>query len=80
MAKQLVITSPYEANHLLPEIRNSKADTIHLYAPRQNLGFSTLDRLTLYNVPASPSPDPIKRPNTIRIQLNLFAGQLYLEP
>lgn len=76
VAKQVVIISPYEASHLLSEIRTSRAVTIHLYAPRKNLGFSTLDKLTLYNDSGGAHPTEI--PDTIRIQLNLFAGQLYI--
>lgn len=76
VAQAVVIISPYEANHLLPEIRMSEAVTLHMYAPRQNLAFSSLDQLALYNVPATPAP--IEIPDIIKIQLNLFAGQLYL--
>lgn len=72
----MMVISPYEADHLLPEIRHSKFVTLHLYAPRQNQGFSPLDKLRLYNVPRGP--DTIDIPETLRIQLNLFAGQLYL--
>lgn len=75
VAQAVVIISPYEANHLLPKIRKSEAVTLHMYAPRQNLAFSSLDSLTLYNVPATPAP--IEIPDIIKIQLNLFAGQLY---
>lgn len=76
VAKQVIIISPYEATCLLPEIRTSRAVTMHLYAPRKNLGFSTLDQLTLYNVSGVEHPTEI--PDTFRIQLNLFAGQLYI--
>lgn len=72
----MVIIGPYEANHLLPYIRMSEAVTLHVYAPRQNLAFSPLDKLALYNVPATPAP--VEIPDIIKIQLNLFAGQLYL--
>lgn len=77
IAAQMILISPYEANHLLPEIRQSKSVTLHLYKPRQNRGFSPLDKLTLYNVPRDS--DMIEIPDILRIELNLFAGQLYLE-
>lgn len=76
IARHMIIVSPYEASHLLPEIRNSKKVAIHLYAPRQNLSFSSLDRLRLYNVPAGS--DGIGIPDPLKIQLNLFSGQLYV--
>ncbi|KAH1292944.1 hypothetical protein KXX11_009488 [Aspergillus fumigatus] len=62
--------------HLLPEVRRSTGATIHLYAPRQNLSFVSLDRLDLYNIPSRP--DSIDIPDDLKIQLNLFAGQLYI--
>ncbi|KAH2588135.1 hypothetical protein KXW93_007326 [Aspergillus fumigatus] len=75
-ASQVIIISPYEAMHLLPEVRRSTGATIHLYAPRQNLSFVSLDRLHLYNIPSRP--DSIDIPDDLKIQLNLFAGQLYI--
>ena len=59
-----------------PKIRKSEAVTLHIYAPRQNPAYPSLDRLTLYNVSAATTP--IEIPDNIRIQLGLFAGQLYL--
>lgn len=76
VAENVVIISPYEANHLLPKIRQSEAVTLHIYSPRQNLAYPSLDRLTLYNVPAATASTEI--PDNIRIQLDLFAGQLYI--
>ncbi|KAI9370544.1 hypothetical protein BJX61DRAFT_544525 [Aspergillus egyptiacus] len=75
--KHMIIISPFEANELRPEILRSKAVMMHLYAPRQNGSFSSLDRLDLYSVPASSAV--IEVPTALRIQLNLFAGQLYIE-
>jgi hypothetical protein len=74
--KDMVIISPYEAQELLPDIRKSKTVTLHLYAPRPNLGFRALDGLDLYTVPARPGTRPL--PHHFVVQLNLFAGQLYL--
>ncbi|KAJ5482287.1 hypothetical protein N7475_001099 [Penicillium sp. IBT 31633x] len=73
----MVIISPYEARCLLPDIRRSKCVTLHQYAPRQNFGFESLDRLSLYNIPEDSGK--IDVPDDLRIQLNLFAGQLYLD-
>ncbi|KAJ5358297.1 hypothetical protein N7541_005455 [Penicillium brevicompactum] len=76
IAMQMMIISPYEANFLMPEIRKSDYVSLHLYAPRQNQSFLPLDRLTLYTVPQNA--DEIEAPDLLRIQLNLFSGQLYL--
>jgi hypothetical protein len=76
IVKYMIIISPYEANELHSEVRRSKAVTMHLYAPRQNRSFSSLDKLTLYS--GSMSSAAVDIPTTLRIQLNLFAGQLYI--
>jgi hypothetical protein len=73
----MMIISPYEANVLMPAIEESKAVALHVYAPRQNRDFAPLDRLMLYTTPAVLDMGPI--PGLLRMQLNLFAGQLYLE-
>ncbi|EXJ94345.1 hypothetical protein A1O1_02739 [Capronia coronata CBS 617.96] len=75
--KHLVVISPYEARELQPAVRRSTRVTLHLYAPRPNLGIRPLDGLDLYNVSAirmSPTP-----PIDLVTQLNLFSGQLYLK-
>ncbi|KAF9894652.1 hypothetical protein FE257_006540 [Aspergillus nanangensis] len=74
--KHMIVISPYEANELCPQIAKSRAVMMHLYAPRQNRTFSPLDKLNLYAVPASSTD--IHIPESLVIQLNLFAGQLYI--
>ncbi|KAF4493821.1 hypothetical protein FAGAP_10050 [Fusarium agapanthi] len=49
--------------------------TLHLYAPRVNLGFGPLDDLQLYSVGKKVVEE---MPRHIITFLNLFAGQLYL--
>ncbi|KAE8329839.1 hypothetical protein BDV39DRAFT_202784 [Aspergillus sergii] len=44
----MVIISPYEAQELYPSIKVSKHVTLHLYAPRSNLGLKPLDNLSSY--------------------------------
>lgn len=73
---QMIIISPYEAQHLLPAISKSRYVNLHLYAPRPNLGYKPLDSLDLYTVPEKFSP---QIPSDLIIELNLFAGQLYFE-
>ncbi|KAL7926442.1 hypothetical protein ACQKWADRAFT_328227 [Trichoderma austrokoningii] len=72
----LVIISPWEAHVLIPDIEASKVVTLHLYAPRSNLGFRPLDQLTLYTVPHRREKPTI--PPAMMVELNIFAGQLYL--
>lgn len=76
--KTVVIISPYEAHELLPKIRASKRVTLHLYCARPNQETRPLDCLDLYPVPSSPDEWSEPFPLQLKIQLNLFAGQLYL--
>ncbi|KZT27616.1 hypothetical protein NEOLEDRAFT_1060414 [Neolentinus lepideus HHB14362 ss-1] len=73
----LVIMSPYEVNELLPEIRKSSNVHLHVYTPRVTQTMRSCDDLRLYCIPPLPVswqlPEPI-----IIAQLNLVAGQLYL--
>lgn len=73
--KHIVIISPHEAQELMPRIHASQQVHLHLYSPRANLAFNSMDNLTLYTVP--PVADSWTVPDTLRLQLNLFAGQLY---
>ncbi|KIW82284.1 hypothetical protein Z517_05311 [Fonsecaea pedrosoi CBS 271.37] len=75
--KHVVIISPYEAQMLLTDIRSSTRVTLHLYAPRPNLGIRPIDGLDLYRVTAMLTPSTLSRQYVY--QLNLFAGQLYLD-
>ncbi|KAK2685062.1 hypothetical protein QWA68_016574 [Fusarium oxysporum] len=72
----LVIISPFEAQELLPLIERSQHVTLHVYAPRANLGFQSLDHLQLYRVSGKLTVDAISR--SCIVFLNLFSGQLYL--
>jgi len=73
-----VVMSPYEVNLLLQDIRASKYVRLHMYAPCTTRTMKPLDDLTFYCIPplptgsASPSLD-------VRCQLNVWAGQLYLD-
>lgn len=72
----LVIISPFEAQELLPLIEKSRHVTLHLYAPRVNLAFQSLDHLQLYRLSRELTTDSI--PRSAILFLNLFSGQLYL--
>ncbi|KAJ7636920.1 hypothetical protein FB45DRAFT_1056179 [Roridomyces roridus] len=75
----LVLISPWEANELLPIIRNSLRVHLHQYAPRTMASMRSFEDLDFYTIPASrPVPAGRWSPNEIA-QLNIFAGQLYLK-
>jgi hypothetical protein len=70
-----VVVSPYEAQELLPCIRQSREVTLHVYSPRSNFSVRTLEDLSFCAIP--PVPQTWSTP-IIAHQLNLFAGQLYI--
>ncbi|KAI0944323.1 hypothetical protein AcW1_002063 [Taiwanofungus camphoratus] len=74
----LVILSPYEVNELLPKIRRSKTVHLHIYAPRIAESMRSFDDLMFHCIP-SLSPSWAARNGETIIQLNLWAGQLYLK-
>ncbi|KAJ0301087.1 hypothetical protein Brms1b_012552 [Colletotrichum noveboracense] len=73
-----IILSPFEAQELFHDIKRSSFISLHLYSPRPNMGFRPLDDLSLYTIPhrAVFSPTPAL---SLRTELNLFSGQLYLK-
>ena len=72
----LVLISPFEANHLLSEIRLSEHVHLHLYTPSTIKHVRPCDDLKLYSVP--PVSSDWNPPWALIDQLNVFAGQLYL--
>lgn len=71
----LVILSSYEANLLLPQIRQSQHVRLHMYTPRVTLSMPSHETLDYYPIPPLQSS---WRPNINLVeQLNIFAGQLY---
>ncbi|PON24166.1 hypothetical protein TGAM01_v206854 [Trichoderma gamsii] len=73
--QRLVIISPHEAQELMPSIRTSNHVALHLYGPRPNLAFSSLDSLQLYPTPLLGRDWHL--PSSMRLLLNVFSGQLY---
>lgn len=73
----IVIISQWEANELKAVLMKGSSDTVVLraYLPRPSLTYRTLEDLNLYTVPANVSQEI--SPDLV-MQLNLFAGQLYL--
>ncbi|KAF9473712.1 hypothetical protein BDN70DRAFT_885624 [Pholiota conissans] len=76
----LVVMSPYEVNALLDEIRQSKFVRLHVYAPRTIESMKPFD-LSFYCIPAVESEPTtlVTLNNNIGYQLNIWAGQLYLD-
>lgn len=74
--EHLVIISGYEANNLLAIIQESAKVTLHLFSPRTNISYKSLDRLDLWHTGYAFSPDCVSR--SLTMQLNLFTGSLYL--
>ena len=76
LIQKLVIISPHEANELLANIRKYTKVTLHLFAPRINTDYESLDQLLLWNEGRNFNPKSV--PRSLIMQLNLFAGSLYL--
>jgi hypothetical protein len=72
----LVVISPYEAQELIPYVRQYKRVFLHTYSPRLNIATQTIEDLSFCAIPALPqswvTPPVVS-------QLNLFAGQLYIQ-
>ena len=73
---RIIIISPYEANQLYRSMEVSTVATLHVYKPRCNSGYASLDQLDLHTIPARAAPPIV--PRVLAMQLNLFAGQLYI--
>jgi hypothetical protein len=74
----VIVISPYEANALLPIVRRSKRVRLHIYAPRVASSMRSFSDLTFYTIP-DLSAEPWTAPAHVRMELNLFAGQLYFD-
>ena len=72
----MMIISPFEAQHLMPKIQKVKNVALHLYKPRCNISYRSFDRLNFYTIPTQTTK--LQIPRSLLIQLDLFAGQLYL--
>ena len=72
----IMVISPFEAEQLMPKLQSAKNVVLHLYKPRFNKGHRSFDRLDFITVPTRTAP--LNVPRSLLIQLDLFAGQLYL--
>jgi hypothetical protein len=74
-----IVISPYEANELLPTIRESDKVRLHIYVPKVTASMRSFSDLTFHTIPESPPTIAWTFPSHIRTELNLFAGQLYFD-
>ena len=74
----IIVISPYEANELLPIIRKRKTVQLHIYAPRVTSSMRSFSDLTFHSIPHLPG-ETWSAPAHVRVELNLFAGQLYFD-
>jgi hypothetical protein len=74
----VVAISPYEANALLPMIREKKKVRLSIYTPRVTSSMRSFSDLTFYSIPDSPA-ETWTAPAHARIALNLFSGQLFFD-
>lgn len=75
----LVVLSPYEVNTFITSIRNSTKSRLHIYTPRVTRTMKSFSTLQSYSLPTLPTRNWAPPPAAIQIQLNLWAGQLYLK-
>jgi len=73
----LVILSPFEVNELLPMIRTSTKVLLHIYTPRITEAMKSTEDFKFFTLPSPPRTLVSER--KVVNQLNLFAGQLYLQ-
>ena len=73
-----IVISPYEADGLLPDIRKSDKVRLHIYAPRVTTSMRSFSDLTFHTITGSPAT-AWTVPAPTRMELNLFAGQLYFD-
>lgn len=75
----LVVLSPYEVNKLISSIRNSSKVRLHIYAPRVTRAMKSFSNLGTYSLPIIPTRNWPPPSLSTQMQLNLWAGQLYLK-
>lgn len=72
----LMVISPFEAEQLISVVDASSNAALHLYKPRCVIGYRTFDKLDFMSIPARATTQHI--PRSLLLQLDIFAGQLYL--
>ncbi|KAF8597360.1 hypothetical protein BDV93DRAFT_596797 [Ceratobasidium sp. AG-I] len=75
----LVVLSPYEVNRFILSIRNSTKVRLHIYTPRITRTMRSFSNLGSFSLPIHPTQNWSPPSLSIQMQLNLWAGQLYLK-
>ena len=73
----LVLLSPFEANALIDDIRQSNFVTLHTYGARTSRMMRSFEDLRSFMVPHREMLPPF--PSEVINELNLFSGQLYFQ-
>ena len=73
----LVLLSPFEANALIDDIRQSEFTTLHIYGARTSRTVRSFEDLRSFMVPHRNNLPPF--PSKVINELNLFGGQLYFQ-
>jgi hypothetical protein len=74
----VIVISPYEANALLPIIREKKKVRLSIYTPRVTSSMRSFSDFMFYSIP-DPQAETWTAPAHAKIALNLFAGQLFFD-
>jgi len=74
----VIVISPFEANELLPKIREKRKVRLHIYTPRVTSSMRSFSDLTFHSIPDSPA-ETWTAPGHAQTALNLFSGQLYFD-
>lgn len=74
---RLVIISPYEAHHLLPEIKRSQHVRLHVYSARTSRAMRSFSELKFFTVSGSGSENALRTLDIV--QLDLFAASLFFQ-
>jgi len=72
----LLIISPYEAQHFLPQIRRSTCVRLHIYSAKVQSNTFCFDDLG-YSIPPVPRGWTFNGKDHVLTQLNIFSGQLF---
>lgn len=75
----LVVLSPFEANELLPTVMRSSIVRLHIYNARVTESMRSMSNLEYHYIPAVPTAGWTPLTLEVQCQLNLWAGQLYLD-
>ncbi|TRM60657.1 hypothetical protein BD626DRAFT_461059 [Schizophyllum amplum] len=74
----LVLISPFEANEIINDVRQSRDVRLHIYTPRVSRNMRAFDDMTFLITPSSAAATYAPLASAVLHELNLFAGTLFL--